>query len=216
MIKEPACQCRRCLFDPWVRKIPWRREWQPTPVFLSGDSQGQRSLVDYNPWGCKESDMTGHAHTLGAQEGASSEDLPHQLGSRLDPLFPAFGLDPRLSVLFPPLSPTKLGKHLQCLGRMTGRMSVMGRGFCDGPPLFLHFSCCRMKYGLFTAQQSFKLIKSHFHSDGTVMYLKAPVKKLQPAWQSFLSFADSSCKEVLGPRQGVVRTHLKLYLIDQS
>ena len=56
--------------------------------------------------------MTEHAHTLGAQEGASSEDLPHQLGSRLDSLFPAFGLDPRLSVLFPPLSPTKLGKHL--------------------------------------------------------------------------------------------------------
>ena len=167
--------------------------------------------------GVAESQTCLSMHTLlGAQEGASSEDLPHQLGSRLDPLFPAFGLDPRLSVLFPPLSPTKLGKHLWCLGGMTGRACMMGRGFCDGPPLSLHFSCCRMKYGLFTAQQSFKLIKSHFQSDGTVIYLKAPVKKLQPAWQSFLSFADSSCKEVLGPRQGVVRTHLKLYLTDQS
>ena len=41
-----------------VRKVPWRRAWQPTPVFLSGDSLGQRSLAGYNPWGCKESDTT--------------------------------------------------------------------------------------------------------------------------------------------------------------
>ena len=37
-------QCRRLRFDPWVGKIPWRREWKPTPVFFSGESQGQRSL----------------------------------------------------------------------------------------------------------------------------------------------------------------------------
>ena len=48
-------------FDPWVRKIPWRRTWQPTPVFLPGESHGQRSLVNYSPWGCKESDMTEQA-----------------------------------------------------------------------------------------------------------------------------------------------------------
>ena len=44
--KEPFCQCRRhtrCGFDPWVRKIPWRRAWQPTPVFLPGESHGQRT-----------------------------------------------------------------------------------------------------------------------------------------------------------------------------
>ena len=41
--KEPTCQCRRCRFDPWVRKILWRRKWQPTPVFLRGKSHGQRS-----------------------------------------------------------------------------------------------------------------------------------------------------------------------------
>ena len=46
-------QCRRHSFHPWVWKIPWRREWQPTPVFLPGKSQGQRSLADYDPWGCK-------------------------------------------------------------------------------------------------------------------------------------------------------------------
>ena len=59
--KEPACQHRRyqrCGFDPWIRKIPWRRKWQPTPVFLPGESHGQRSLVGYSSRGCKESDMT--------------------------------------------------------------------------------------------------------------------------------------------------------------
>ena len=42
------------MFDPWVEKIPWRREWQPTPVFLPGEFHGQRSLVDYSPWCLKE------------------------------------------------------------------------------------------------------------------------------------------------------------------
>ena len=56
--KESACQCKRHGFDPWVRKIPWRREWQPTLVFLPGKSHGQRSLVGYSPQGCKELDTT--------------------------------------------------------------------------------------------------------------------------------------------------------------
>ena len=51
-----------------MRKIPWRRKWQPSPVFLPGKFHGQRSLVDYSPWGCKESDMSEcthtHTHTL--------------------------------------------------------------------------------------------------------------------------------------------------------
>ena len=51
-------QCRRPRFDPWVGKIPWRREWVPTPVFLSGKSHWQRSLADYNLWDSKESDTT--------------------------------------------------------------------------------------------------------------------------------------------------------------
>ena len=49
---------RRPGFDPWVGKIPWRRKWQPTPVFMPGESHGQRSQVGYRPWGCKESDTT--------------------------------------------------------------------------------------------------------------------------------------------------------------
>ena len=51
--KESACQCRRCRFDPWAGKIPWRRKWQPTSVFLPGKSHGQRSLVACSPWGGK-------------------------------------------------------------------------------------------------------------------------------------------------------------------
>ena len=53
--------CQR--FNPWVRKTLWRRKWQPTPVFLPGESQGWMSLVDYNPWGCKESDVAEQTNT---------------------------------------------------------------------------------------------------------------------------------------------------------
>ena len=45
-------------FDLWVGKIPWRRAWQPSPVFLPGESNGHRSLVGYSPWGHKELDTT--------------------------------------------------------------------------------------------------------------------------------------------------------------
>ena len=55
------------MLGPWVRKIPWRREWQPIPVFLPGESYGQRSQAGYSPWGHKESDMTErliHTHKI--------------------------------------------------------------------------------------------------------------------------------------------------------
>ena len=45
-------------FNPWVGKIPWRRAWQPHSSILLGESHGQRSLMGYSPWDCKESDMT--------------------------------------------------------------------------------------------------------------------------------------------------------------
>ena len=69
-------QCARPGFDPWVGKIPWRRKWQPTPVFLPGESQGQRSLVGYSPRGLKELDTTEwlthkaliYAYSLGQDE----------------------------------------------------------------------------------------------------------------------------------------------------
>ena len=47
--KESVCQCRRQGFNPWVGKIPWRRKWQPTAVFLPGESHGQRSLEGCSP-----------------------------------------------------------------------------------------------------------------------------------------------------------------------
>ena len=63
--KESACRCRRrrrCKFDPWIRKIPWRRKWQPSLVFLPGGSPGQRSLAGYSQCGRKESDTTEAIH----------------------------------------------------------------------------------------------------------------------------------------------------------
>ena len=51
-------QCRRPGLEPWVGKIPWRREWLPTPVFLLAEFYGQRSLVGFSPWSPKELDKT--------------------------------------------------------------------------------------------------------------------------------------------------------------
>ena len=65
MVKN-LLQCRRPQFDPWVGKIPWKRERLPTPVFLPGGFHGERSLVGYSPWGHKELDTTErltHTHT---------------------------------------------------------------------------------------------------------------------------------------------------------
>ena len=61
--KESACDGKNsaiCLwpgFDPQVRKILWRRKWQPTPVFLTGKFHGQKSLAGCSPWGCRDSDV---------------------------------------------------------------------------------------------------------------------------------------------------------------
>ena len=80
--KEPACQCRgrrRHRFDPRVGKIPWRRAWHPTPVFLPGEPYGQRSLAGYSPWGRKELDrteMTKHSLMPDAQASALPTAAP--------------------------------------------------------------------------------------------------------------------------------------------
>ena len=61
VVKNPPASARdvkRCGFDPLVRKIPWRRKWQPTPVFFPGKSHRQKSLASYCPQGHKESVMT--------------------------------------------------------------------------------------------------------------------------------------------------------------
>ena len=68
--KETVCQCRSRRFNPGVGQNPWRRKWQPTPVFLPGKCRGQRSLVAYSPWGLKEPDTTERAGaTMGTDTG---------------------------------------------------------------------------------------------------------------------------------------------------
>ena len=59
---ESACEFGRRGLDPWVKKIPWRRKWQPIPVFLPEKFYGQRSLAGYSPWDHKESGYN-RAHT---------------------------------------------------------------------------------------------------------------------------------------------------------
>ena len=90
--KNSACQCRRpksCGFNPWAGKIPWRRKWQPTPVFLPG------KFVDRGAWhairGCKKSDTTERLSTVLPNESTMNK------GSHLDarqevPPFPTFFL----------------------------------------------------------------------------------------------------------------------------
>ena len=56
--------------SPWVRRTPWRRKWQPTPVFLPGKSHGWKSLTGYNPWGQKRA---GHSLETKQQHGSFSE-----------------------------------------------------------------------------------------------------------------------------------------------
>ena len=61
VVKNPPANAgdnKRCRFNIWVGKSPWRRAWQPTPLFLPSESHGQRSLEGYSPQGCTESDTT--------------------------------------------------------------------------------------------------------------------------------------------------------------
>ena len=75
-VKSPL-QCRRPGFDSWVGKIPPRREWQPTPVFLPGESHGQRSLAGYSPRDHKKLD-TAETLTLSLSLYIFSRTLPAQ------------------------------------------------------------------------------------------------------------------------------------------
>ena len=84
---------KRCGFDPWVGKIPWRKTWQPTPVFLPGESLGQKSLVGYSSQGHKESDTTlatEHAYRHG---GSDSKESTYNAGD----LGPEYSLEKRMA-----------------------------------------------------------------------------------------------------------------------
>ena len=82
-------------FNPWVRKIPWGRKWQPTPIFLPEESHGQRSLAGYSPWGLKELDMTEQLTHTSSDVGC----LPHTEDLRATSLhlWAQFLLSPLLS-----------------------------------------------------------------------------------------------------------------------
>ena len=72
-------QCCGPRFVPWVGKISWRREWQPTPVFLSGKLHVRRSPVGYSPWDRKESDTTEPLHFT-SQVALVIKNLPASAG----------------------------------------------------------------------------------------------------------------------------------------
>ena len=74
--KESACQCRRHVFDPWIGKTPWRRAWQPAPLFLPGESHGQRSLVGSSSLGCKDSEMTQRLNTNNSRQHFPAWRIP--------------------------------------------------------------------------------------------------------------------------------------------
>ena len=102
VVNKPTCQCRRwrrCRFDPWLRKIPWNRKWQPTLVLLPGKYHGQRNLVGYSPWGRRELDMTEHAgttflsiHPLSVSFLTPLFSWPFLLASWLLKLLPSFNV----------------------------------------------------------------------------------------------------------------------------
>ena len=78
--KEPACQCRRHKrrkFDPWAGKIPWRRAGQPTPLFLPGESHGERSLAGYSPRGRRVGHDWVTQHSTGVSDSSHSTAKQH-------------------------------------------------------------------------------------------------------------------------------------------
>ena len=101
--REHTCQCRWPRFHPWVGKTPWRRKWQPAPVFLARESHGQRSLVGYSPWDRKELDMTERTCSLTLEALHTGNPWAQTNGEDCSPYWPNLGasLDRRagLSIL---------------------------------------------------------------------------------------------------------------------
>ena len=93
-------------FDPWVGRIPWRRKWKPTPVFLPGKFHGQRSLVGYSPWDHRESDTTKHVHTENTQKETRNEKK--QNAHSLKTLYPKEVVQFSCSVVSDSLQPHEL------------------------------------------------------------------------------------------------------------
>ena len=111
--KESACQCRRHGFNPWVGKIPWRRKWQPTPVFLPGKTHGQRSLAGYSSWQCHK--RVRHNWVIKQQQKAFPTDCLLLQEDYWSPLY-------RAETWQPPTWPTDQSWH----------SLVLGTSRCDG------------------------------------------------------------------------------------
>ena len=101
--KESTCHSRRHRrlgFNPWVRKIPWSRKWQPTLIFLPGKFHGQRRLAGCSPGGCQESDTTEYAHIdlCSIQFISVTQSCP-TLCDPMDSIMPGFPVHHRLPEL---------------------------------------------------------------------------------------------------------------------
>ena len=148
--KEPACQCRRYkrgIVNPWVGKIPWRRAWLPTPVFLPGKSHGWRSLAGYSPWGHTELDTT---EWLSTHSGTEVVDYRLRLFGSSLVLHPSCWTKTLCLWLIPPCSPqpSDPGNHHFALrvhesdyfGCLTEVAS--GSRFVLLRLVLLHLACC--------------------------------------------------------------------------
>ena len=134
-VKNPpasAGDIKRCRIDPWVGKIPWRRNWQPTPGFLPGESHGQRNLEGYSPWGCEESDTTEAANTFTSKKKGWGK-LKIMTPSTMHPGGPCSpgksGLYTRCLTADPKMGAT----HLGWMGLFKG-LAGGGRHTCTGGP----------------------------------------------------------------------------------
>ena len=128
--------------DPWVRKIPWRRKWQPTLVILLGEFHGQRSLADYSLWGCKESNMTERLSTTDTKFNRykkinSINCLP--LSLMMAPQFPSSADTTWTSFLCLPAE--SLGQYEEIL--IASSLSIQTEASC---PDFLHLAFSFTEY----------------------------------------------------------------------
>ena len=166
--KKICLQCRR----PWFGKIPWRRKWQPTPVFLPGKARGQRSLVGYGPWGCKELDTTERRRLRTAEPGGTSlteTQRPPDLRASVGPCEccpHACGLMPRqalcpVSVLMH--SDAQLQEWRQLAGCWPLRTEPLGTG---SPPLWM--AACGRVYIIHVYVLVCSLVSNSFATPGNV------------------------------------------------
>ena len=144
-------------FNPLVRKIPRRRKWQPTTVFLPGKTHGQMSLAGYSPWGRKESDTTERTHTgwLRPSDTAdtvslwyrlilrSAHDILGQLCLGTHDFVDLHHLDPIWSCPCPLAVPQKSQHHLEMSNQLAGAFPERALGYLISyPGSVMTFDCC--------------------------------------------------------------------------